>query len=70
MENSGFVISRTPSWSKSSKFCEAMMIADSFLRTRFRQFRIYSMAVGLESQIYSSSSVATVLPSVSSLSDM
>ena len=45
-------------------------MADSFLRTRLRQFLTYSMAVGLESQMYSSSSAATVLPSVSSLSDI
>lgn len=40
------------------------------LRTRLRQLRMYSMAVGLDSQIYSSSSAATVLPTVKSLSDM
>ena len=70
MENSGLVISRTFGWSKSSRFCEARIIADSFLRTRLRQLRMYSIAVGLLSQIYSSSSVATVLPSVRSLSDI
>ena len=57
-----------PGWSKSSRFCDARIRADSFLRTRFRLLRIYSTAVRLLSQMYSSSSVATVFPSVSSLS--
>ena len=70
MAKSGFVISRTPSWSKSSKFWEAITSAESRLRTRFRQLRMYSMATGLDSHRYSSSSTATVLPPVSSRSDI
>ena len=41
---------------------------DSFFRTRLRVLRIYSMVVRLLSQMYSSSSVATALPWVSSRS--
>ena len=51
MEKSGFVISRTPGWSKSSRFWLASTSADSFLRTRLSEFRMYSMATGLDSQI-------------------
>ena len=63
----GRVNSRMPGWSKSSKFCDARINADSFFLTRFKLLRMYSTAVRLLSQMYSSSSVATVFPSVSSL---
>ena len=68
MANRGRVSSRMPSTSKSSRFWDARISADSFFRTRFRVLRMYSMVVMLDSQIYSSSRVATVLPTVRSLS--
>ena len=47
---------------KSLMFWLAMMIADSFFRTRFMAFRIYSMEVRLVKYIYSSSMAAAVFP--------
>ena len=54
---------------------EAMMRLDSFLRTRLRVLRIYSMMVVptdtlSDSHTYSSSSAAVVLPMVSRRSDI
>ena len=51
IENSGFVISRTPGRSKSSTFCDAMSMAEFFFRTRLSALRMYSTATGLPSQI-------------------
>ena len=73
--NRGLVNSRMPSRSKSSRFCEAMMRLDSFLRTRLSVLRIYSMMVVpsdtlSDSHTYNSSSAAVVLPMVSRRSDI
>jgi hypothetical protein len=64
------VSSAMPGMAKSSRFWLARMTLDSFLRTRFMKLRMYSIAVRFVRNRYSSSMLAAVLPSVSSLSDM
>ena len=51
-------------------FWLAKMSEESFFRTRFIAFRIYSMAVMFVRNRYSSSTDAAVFPSPSSLSDI
>ena len=56
------------SWAMQLKDARPDLEAIGALPGRLREFRMYSMAVRLLSQIYSSSNPAAVLPSVSSLS--
>src|SRR5699024_85816 len=75
MANRGFVSSQTSGIRKSLMFWLAMRMAESFLRTRFIAFRIYSIVVLLAvpfaflvvvKKRYSSSIAAAVLPLPSS----
>jgi len=66
----GFVISLTSALLKSSIFWLAIITALPFLRTRFMAFRMYSMAVMLVKNRYSSSINAAVFPLDSRASDI